>query len=173
MKLIETFPVIDVFSLEPKDGEGAGLALATGIQVDGQAVELRPHPALPLKMFVCPDCNASRYRLSEVDGRWSCRECHQLDWSSRHRNRRTPFNRIIWLRGLIDAGPPFEPIPRKDWRHRRFNRIRAEIHHLEGLMVHALQRENDALEKAADKWRDKAAGGPEATALDGKRARMP
>jgi len=104
------------------------------VEIGGQLVELRPHPMCCASMFACPKCGANRYRLYEVSGVWACRECHGLDYQSRHRNRSIPgLARLLCLRRWINAEPrPFGSLPPPPRvRVARYNRYVAEIDVLE------------------------------------------
>src|SRR5262249_42331201 len=97
-------------------------------------------------VFVCPRCGKDRYRLHEVDGVWACRECHKLDYSSRHTNRSVPgLARLLLLRKWIGASPqPFSPLPEPPRRKRHYV---AEIAALESGLIKHLGSVNSDLKR--------------------------
>lgn len=157
---VETHPAIDVHTLQRQgalvEGASVTLQLADGgclrvtrtggnINLGGQLIPIGWHRALPLAMFGCPRCNADRYRLYLVGGVWACRDCHHLDWQSRHIHRSrsiVALHRIRWLRARLNANPtPFTPLPAKPPRWRRHWRLAREIRALEETMIEHARRD--------------------------------
>src|SRR5215471_1060150 len=89
------------------------LAVREGeILIGGQRVPMVSHPDLPLRMFLCPQCQRGYYRLYEHGRTWACRKCHRLDYSSRHLHRTVPnYARLLWLRRRLGLEVrPFAPV---------------------------------------------------------------
>jgi hypothetical protein len=101
--------------------------------IDGQAIPVRSHPALPFWCFGCPRCDADRYRMHLVGGFWACRECHGLLYRSQCRSRSVPgLHRLVWLRKRAGASlQPFSALPRKPINAKRHWRLVREIRELE------------------------------------------
>ena len=79
----------------------------------GAFIAMQSHPFAG-RVFTCGRCRRACYHLIHVED-WACRKCQQrrygLDYRSRHFHRTIPgFNRLIYLRRLISAGPPFSKI---------------------------------------------------------------
>jgi len=161
--LVELHPTLDVFQLYRSgvltpgaeaqiQGGGALRALPGGgkIEIDNQLVSIAWHPALPLRVFICPRCEGDCYKLHRVAGAWRCRRCHKLDYQSRHRHRTIPgFNRLVSLRRRIGADlTPFSPLPAKPLAARRHWRLVREIRQLETrLLEHARRDVAEVLER--------------------------
>ena len=126
------------------------------IWIDGQAVVIGSHPALPQSVFICPVCQRTRYKLFEVGGRWACSRCHGLTRASRHTHRMLPgWHRLMRLRRKIGADPqPFTPIAPMPPRCKRYRRIVAEIRRIEsGLITHLRADVCDVLQRRHDNGR--------------------
>jgi hypothetical protein len=84
-----------------------------GVLLTGAFIAMQSHPFAG-RVFTCGRCRRACYHLIHVED-WACRKCQQrrygLDYRSRHFHRTIPgFNRLIYLRRLISAGPPFSKI---------------------------------------------------------------
>jgi hypothetical protein len=162
-RLVEHFPVADVFALRTAGllaegargtvelGAGGGQPAIRGpgfLELNGQRIPVRPHPALPVEVLACPSCGKDRYRLHLVRGLWACRLCHELDYACRH--RKVPgLSKIAFLRRRLHADPrPFSPLPEKRagaWKHFALCR---EVRRLEAaLLAHARDDVAAVLEK--------------------------
>jgi hypothetical protein len=107
----------------------------------------------------CPGCRR-RCRFLYALGRIACRQCHGLDWSSRHLHRAVPgVHRVArWRRQIGADAHPFSSLPDRPPHHTRFHRIAARIRaeevklleHLNGV-VHDLDR-RIRVRKAKGKW---------------------
>jgi len=93
------------------------------------------------RRFVCPRCEASRDALHWFGGEWGCRgkDCHNLAFASRHRERYCPAirRRARLLRKLARVLP----------RGLRAQRLREQIAHQESLMLASVKRTNDDLKR--------------------------
>jgi len=91
------------------------------LELDGQPVHVSWHPALTMRVFICPRCQCDKYKLYRVSNAWACRKCHALDYECRHRHRTIPgLARLRWLRQRIGASPvPFSPQPSKPMNARK------------------------------------------------------
>lgn len=162
-RLVETHTMLDVHVLHREgllvpgvearleDG-GYFRAIREGgkIEIDGQHIRVGWHPALPLRVFVCPVCARDCYRMHQVGSVWACRTCHRLDYACRHRSRTIPgLNRLRYLRRRIGADPtPFAPLPVKPLHARLHWRLVREIRHLEAaLLDHARRNVAEVLER--------------------------
>jgi hypothetical protein len=107
-------------------------AKAGFLDINGQQIRVGWHASLPLRTFECPRCAKPKYKLSYVGAEWACRECHGLDWSSRHRWRSEPGRaRIAWLRRRIGADPrPGAQIPEKSLLNLKHLRLAIELRDL-------------------------------------------
>jgi len=128
------------------------------LEVDGQPISVGWHKSLPLRVWIC-DCGRACYRLHQVNGRWACRRCHRLDYSSRHRGRTIPgYTRAVYLRRRMRAygvsGELFSPITPRPLSHRRFWRLLVELRDLEARIARYLGANvNDVLERRHAKRR--------------------
>jgi hypothetical protein len=171
-RLLETHPSLDVHELYRAGVlvEGASVVLkipgigcrratrgAGNLNIDGALIPIRPHPALPLPVFGCPQCGSDRYRLHLIGGIWACRDCqkrrHRVDYASRHTHRSIPsLHRIAWLRRRIGADPqPFTALPAKPLQNRRHRRLAREIRALEARLVEHGEAIASVLEKRHDR----------------------
>ena len=163
-RLVEHFPVADVFALRAAgllaEGARGTVELGTGgsqpavrgpgiLTIGGQAIAIRPHPALPVEVFGCPKCGRDCYRLHLVNGEWRCRTCPPaLSYACRH--LKVPgLSRIAFLRRRLHAArTPFSRLPAKRpgaWKHLALCR---EVRRLEAaLLAHARDDVAGVLEK--------------------------
>jgi hypothetical protein len=151
-RLLSTYPMLDVHALQRQGAlvEGVAVVLqipgmgcrratrgAGNLNVEGQLIAIRPHPALPMPVFGCPRCGTDRYKLYAVSGIWACRDCHALDYACRHAHRSIPsLHRIAWLRRRLNADPrPFTALPPRPLQNRRHWRLAREIRRLEAELI--------------------------------------
>jgi hypothetical protein len=105
------------------------------IEVDGQAVEVGWHPALPLPVWICPRCRARRYKLVKVWGAWGCRGCFDLRWRCRARKGPKGLTRLLWLRRRLGSPIPFTPIQRPSLKAWKRIKMLAEVRRLEAQLA--------------------------------------
>jgi hypothetical protein len=164
-RLVDHVPTLDVFALRKAgalaDGAVTDLELGPGgtwrlvrapgkIILGGQEIPVRPHRALPVEVFGCPQCGRDCYRLHFVDGFWRCRTCPpRLKYRSQCRDRSVQgLSRITYLRRRVHADPrPFGPLPERPLQARKHWRLCREIRRLEQALLDHGDKVSGVLER--------------------------
>ena len=87
--------------------------------------------------LLCPDCSRKVFHLYVRDERLACRQCHGLDYASRH-TRRRGLNRVRNLRHRLGASPsPLAPVPPRPqyWLRDYHARLLAQLVAAEGVIA--------------------------------------